>query len=65
MKKAIIISLWVICIVAVIDESLNMISKASTIENIIGLLILVLMVVISIKTKCFTDFKIKKNEKGN
>lgn len=66
MNKAILISIWFICIVAVIDETLNMVSVASTIENIVGFLILVLMVLISIKTKCFTNLKKnKKNEKSN
>lgn len=65
MNKALLVCIWVICIVSAIDESLNMISQASTVENIMGFLFLIIMVLISIKTKCFTSFKERKNEKSN
>lgn len=65
MKKAIPISIWIISLITVVNEALRMISEASTIENIIGFLILVIAVLISIKTKCFTNLKNKKDEKSN
>lgn len=65
MNKVIVICLWLICFAAILDEALRMISEADTAENIMGFCLLMLTILISAKTKCFTNFKNKKNEKSN
>lgn len=52
--------IWLVLFVAIADSCLDMVSSASTIENILGILGIAVMVVLSYKTKCFTIIKIKK-----
>ena len=66
MKTLIIIKVAVgfILFLALLSVGFEMISKPSTIENIIGFFIIVTIIIISIKTKCLTLIKLKrKNEK--
>lgn len=53
MAKAIILTLWFITVIILLSVCLDMISAANTVENCVGLLLLVVSVSISIKTKCF------------
>ncbi len=56
MKKTILFCVWLICAVAMLNLCLAMVSAASTIENIMGLILLLISVFGSIITKCFTKF---------
>lgn len=58
------VALWFILFLALLGAGFEMVSKPSTIENVIGVLIVVAIVVISIKTKCLTSIKLqRKHEK--
>lgn len=58
------VALWFILFLTLLGAGFEMVSKPSTIENVIGFLIVVAIVVISIKTKCLTSIKLqRKHEK--
>lgn len=63
MSKMIKISVWVVCFLAALNTALKMISEANSIENIIGFIFLVATILVSVKTRCFTNLKSKKDEK--
>ena len=63
MSKMIKISVWVVCFFAALNAALKMISEANSIENIIGFIFLVAIILVSVKTRCFTHLKSKKDEK--
>lgn len=67
MKTTTIIKLaiWFICFILLLNESLDMISDPNTVENIIGYCLLIIILIISFKTKCLTKIKFKNNEKEN
>lgn len=50
---AIIITIWLVTYVCALSVCLDMISAANTIENCIGLVLLVTATVISVRTRCF------------
>lgn len=50
---------WAILFVAILDIGLVMMSTSNTVENIIGFLIIIFLLIISIKTKCLTIIKLK------
>lgn len=60
--KAII---WFILVIAMLNIAFSLINKASSVANMVGLVIIFLTIYISDKTKLFTNIKIKKNEKNN
>lgn len=58
------VAVWFILFLALLGAGFEMVSKPSTIENIIGFFIIVTIIIISIKTKCLTLIKLKrKHEK--
>ena len=59
-KKAFRILVWIILFVLGVDLALGWINLASTLANVCGLFLLFIIVFISFKTKCFTNFKFKK-----
>lgn len=61
-KKIILTFIWVIMAFAVIDVGFELISMPNTFLNIVGLCSIFIYTLISIKTKCFTKFKNKKDE---
>lgn len=54
------VALWFILFLALLSVGFEMVSKPSTIENVIGFFIVVAIIVISIKTKCLTTIKFNK-----
>jgi hypothetical protein len=50
---------WAILFVAILNMGLVMMSTSNTVENIIGFLIIIFLLIISIKTKCLTIIKLK------
>lgn len=65
LKITLAISVWLIAFISLFNCGLRMVSAPSSIENIIGFLILVLIVYFSFSTKCLTKFFKKKEEKEN
>ena len=59
-KKAFGILVWIILVVLGVDLAFSWINLASTLANVGGLFLLFIIVFISSKTKCFTNFKFKK-----
>lgn len=58
------VALWFILFLALLGAGFEMVSKPSTIENVIGFFVVVVIIVISIKTKCLTSIKLqRKHEK--
>ena len=57
------IGVWIVLFIIGIQIALTMVSAASTVQNIIGFILLIMILVISEKTKCLTTIKLKKNEK--
>ena len=67
MNDFIKVSIWLICLMFVVDWAFELITMDSTIANIAGFAIVIATVYVSVKTKCFTTitFKTNKNEKDN
>lgn len=64
MNKVIKIAVWLVLIIWGINQSFNMISQADTVENVVGFFLLVAIVLVSYKTRCFTTIKFTgKHEK--
>lgn len=66
MKTSTIIKLviWFILSIVLLNIGLEMVTAPNTIENMIGILIVAVILVISIKTKCLTLIKLeRKHEK--
>lgn len=53
MAKALTLTVWFIAATILLSVSFDMISAANTIENCVGVFLLVLLAEISVKTKCF------------
>lgn len=53
MAKALILTVWFIIATLMLSACLDMISAANTIENCVGIFLLVVLATISVKTKCF------------
>lgn len=58
---------WFICFILLLDWSFELITMASTIANIAGIVIAFAACYVTLKTKCFTTitFKKHKDEKSN
>ena len=54
------VALWFILFLILLSAGFEMVSKPSTIENVIGFFIVISIVIISIKTKCLTTIKFKR-----
>lgn len=53
MAKVLILTVWFLATTILLSLCLDMISAANTIENCVGVFLLVLLAAISVKTKCF------------
>lgn len=60
--KIIKLVIWFISFPILLGIGLEMVSKSNTIENIMGFFIIAAIIIISIKTKCLTINKFKKND---
>lgn len=56
MKKTILPICWIIFLIYLIEHLFGMLSAPNTIQNISGLFILIILVIITWKTKCLTKF---------
>lgn len=54
--------IYAILSLILLDISYTLINAPSTIANIIGVTLIFIGIMISIKTRCFTQFKNKKDE---
>lgn len=65
MDNFIKISIWFVCFIFLVDLSCELITMASTMTNLIGIAMAIATIYFSVKTKCFTNIKVKRNEKNN
>ena len=65
MDKVIVkVAVWFVIFIILITLGLEMISVPNTIKNVIGFLMVVIVLYLSIKTKCLTAIKLeRKHEK--
>lgn len=56
------LAVWFVLFMYALNAGLEMITNPNTIENVIGIFIVVSAVVISIKTKCLTQIELRKHE---
>ena len=61
-RKVLVVALWFVLFILILNLSLSMISASNSIGNVIGFLILVATVLVSIKTRCLTTIKFKKDD---
>lgn len=54
---------WFVILMWLTTCTFGMISMPSSADNLMGLFLLIIFAFISIKTRCFTILKFKKNEK--
>lgn len=64
MTNAIKVFIWFILTIFIIDFGFELITMANTFLNIIGATIVFAYVLITIKTKCLTNLKLKQDEKN-
>ena len=58
------VAVWFVVFIILITLGLEMISVPNTIKNVIGFLMVVIVLYLSIKTKCLTAIKLeRKHEK--
>lgn len=53
---------WLVVFILSTNSGLSMISAPSSMENVIGFSIIIATVYLSIKTKCLTTLKFRKND---
>lgn len=53
---------WLVIFIILITLGLEMISAPNTIENVIGFFMVVITLYLSIRTKCLTAIKFRKND---
>ena len=65
MKTTLKLIAWLVCFLLAVDISFGLLNESSTMANIVGCFALGASVAYSVNTKCFTQFKKKKNEEDN
>lgn len=63
--KGVCIAICVALAIGAADIALDLISSPSSLLNLMGLAVLYMVILITIKTKIFTIFKSNNNEKSN
>lgn len=58
MKQVFLFCMWFMAAFMMLNCAFNLINKHSTIDNLVGFTVLVLVVLGSYKTRCFTKYKI-------
>lgn len=64
MNKGIAFVIWFVLFMSAISGSFNLISEPSTIANAVGLIALIIIVAISVKTRCLTSLIGNKDDRG-
>lgn len=56
------VAVWFVIFIVLLTLGLEMISASNTIENVIGFFMVVITLYLSIRTKCLTAIKFRKND---
>lgn len=62
-KVVVKVAVWFIIFIILITLGLGMMSTPNSVENVLGFLLIVVIFYLSIKTKCLTTIKFKRDEK--
>lgn len=62
-KVVVKVAVWFVIFIILITLGLGMISTPNSVENVLGFLLIVVTFYLSIKTKCLTTIKFKRDEK--
>lgn len=65
MNKTILFLVWMIFLFWITSIGYDLVNKPSTIGNTVGVIILTVFALISVKTKCFTSITIKSKTNEN
>lgn len=65
MKKAFLFTLWVIFLIVSVELVCYMLSASDTLLNLAALLVAFAIIMVTEKTKCFTQFINKKEDENN
>lgn len=61
-KVVVKVAVWFVIFIILLTLGLEMISAPNTIENVIGFFMAVATLYLSVRTKCLTTIKFKKND---
>lgn len=61
-KVVVKVAVWFVIFIVLLTLGLEMISAPNTIENVIGFFMVVATLYLSVRTKCLTTIKFKKND---
>lgn len=56
------VAVWFVIFIVLLTLGLEMISAPNTIENVIGFFMVVATLYLSVRTKCLTTIKFRKND---
>lgn len=61
-KVVVKVAVWFVIFIVLLTLGLEMISAPNTIENVIGFFMVVATLYLSVRTKCLTTIKFRKND---
>ena len=61
-KVVVKVAVWFVIFIVLLTLGLEMISAPNTIENVIGFFMVVATLYLSVRTKCLTTLKFRKND---
>lgn len=61
-KVVVKVAVWFVIFIVLLTLGLEMISAPNTIENVIGFFMVVAILYLSVRTKCLTTLKFRKND---
>lgn len=65
LKEMMLFALWFFVVVIAMTLICKLLTMASTIGNLIGILLIPIVIYVSLATNFFTNIKFKKNEKSD
>lgn len=63
MRKTILLIVWVMFLFGILSLGCDLVNKPSTVSNTIGVILLIVFALVSVKTKCFTLITTKSKKK--
>ena len=65
LKEMVLFALWFFVVVIAMTFICELLTMASTIGNLIGIILIPIVIYVSLATNFFTNIKFKRNEKSN
>lgn len=57
------ITIWFVLVLLGVDKAFSLLSQANTLKNVVGFFFIIIIILVSYKTKYFTKIKFKKHGK--